>query len=223
MQRSLPSSGAWIGKPAILVGGGPSLKGFDWSILIDVPRVVVINRAFMDVPTADIFITEDERFITRFAPQLREFAGVKVFASPDDAYVPRVREAVPEIVIARSRTKEFGWSECIEDGLSISSNSAIPALNLIDILGGSPIYLLGFDCRMEGATISNYHADYPSDWAVNAGQLDSFRSDFENWASIHLRIRACEVVNVVNPACESAISCWPKISHSEFANLLTAS
>ena len=199
--------GYWAGQACYIVGGGPSLRDFDFSLLRD-RRTIVINAAIFDVPWADIWISEDERFIRRFAndPVWRSFAGVKVLSLLNDAYRLPVLELDPRVFIIKAREKRYGWSTKLSEGLSQSSNSAIPALNLADILGADPIYVLGIDGKRSKDKRSHYHDRYPSDWAIGDGQLASFRSDFEHWAALHLAHR--KVINL-NP--DSAVTCWPKI------------
>ena len=194
----------WSGFPCFVVAGGPSLKSFDFSLLRDVPRVIVINGAMREVHTADAFITEDARFITRFAcePWWKAFKGERIFACPDDAYVPEVLAVAPEVRVIRSRPKSQGWSTSLAGGLSTSSCSLIPALNLADVLGANPIYLLGVDL---GSDASNYHSLYPASWANGKGQMDSYRSDVELWAALHLRHRC-----VLNLNATSSVRCWTR-------------
>ena len=172
-----------------------------------------MNRAFQQAPTAQIFFTEDLDFIEQFAPLLYKFKGLKVFHCLDDAYRSRALAAVPDLhVVERVRPDKF-WSKSFSDGLSYSSNSMIGALNIADLLGAFRIYLLGVDCRMQGDK-SNYHDSYPEERRAGVHQLDSFRSDFENWAAFHLRKKS--VYNVTHPSCESTLTCWPKISFDRF-------
>lgn len=187
-----------------VVAGGPSLKAFDFGLLRNVPNVIAINGAMRDVPTADWWITEDARFITRFAAESwwKAFKGRKLFACPDEAYVPEVKTVAPEVEIVRSRPKSLGWSKRLEDGLGTSSCSLIPALNLADVLGGNPIYLLGVDL---GDDPTNYHTLYPASWANGSQQMASYRSDVELWAAPNLRHRA-----VVNLNRDSRVGCFPK-------------
>lgn len=206
----------WANEPAFLIGGGPSLKAFDFSLLRDVPHVIAVNAAFVDCPTAEVFVTEDARVIERFAgtPEWKAFAGVKLFACPDDAYVAQIRAVAPEVEIVHTRPKSKGWSKSLAEGLSTSSNSMIPALNLADVLGANPICLLGVDC---GSDPKNYHARYPASWAMGTGQLESFRSDFTHWAAPNLRHR-----RVVNLNRASAVDCWPKTDSSYEVAVLRA-
>lgn len=192
---------------------------FDWHALEKAQNIIVLNRAFKEVPHADIFITEDERWWDRYGhhPDWQAFKGTKILALLDASYRAKVEAIDPTVTFIRSREKRYGWSTRLEDGLSTSSNSGIPALNLADILGADPIYLLGFDCRINQGR-ANYHQDqadgYPELWRAREHQMASFKSDFEHWAEPHLRHR--NVINVVYPDFPSAIECWWKITFKQF-------
>ena len=197
--------GLWEGLDAVLVGGGPSLKAFDWSVLKDRPRVIVVNRAHVDVPTADILFSEDERFFRHFKDSVNAFKGIKLFHALAPEFIAPCVEAVPELTIIERKRQDKYWSRTLSDGLSYSSNSMIGALNLADILGAQTIYLLGVDCKIESSVVTNYHSDYPDGWQVNRHQMISFKSDFEHWAAPKLLHR-----HVVNLNIDSAVDSWPK-------------
>ena len=202
-------TGAWSGSPAWIVAGGPSLKSFDFSLLRDVPQVIAVNVAFMDLPTAAVMISEDARVFVRFQRELAGFKGVKIFACPDDAYVAQVKAIAPDVEIVHTRPKSKGWSKRLEDGLSTSQSSVIPALNLADVMGANPIYLLGIDCNREDAW--NFHKRYPKDWAMGAAQLDSIASDLTHWACPALRNSGRFMFNLNQ---NSAVQCWSKTCES---------
>lgn len=203
--------GQWSGHAVYIVGGGPSLRDFDWGLLRGRPgKVLVINAAMFNVPWADAFFTEDLRFIDRFAgsPGYKAFQGVKVFHALHESQLAQAVRIDPHLQIVERKREDKFWSRSLSEGLCWSSNSGIGAMNLACILGGDPIYLLGFDCRRRAPGQNpNYHEHYPQDWRMPTGQEENFRSDFENWASFWMRDR--QVINLVNPAEPSAIRCWP--------------
>lgn len=209
--------GAWTGQPAYLVGGGPSLKNFDWRLLWDKPNVIVVNAAMANLPEADMFFTEDIRFIERFhaEPWYRAFVGQKVFHALDPQYEAQAFELDPGMCILRKHGGDWTrndkyWSKSFKDGLSYSSNSMIGAMNIADIMGAEPIYLLGVDCNPIGRENANFHSLYPNDWRSFDMQLESFKSDFQWWAAPNLRHR--KVVNL-NPT--SAVTVWERMSPEE--------
>ena len=51
----------WKNRTVYIVGGGPSLKDFDWSLLND-KRVIAINRAYEKLPRAQVVFWMDDLF-----------------------------------------------------------------------------------------------------------------------------------------------------------------
>ena len=209
--------GEWVvgDTPSYLVGGGPSLRDFNWNLLRNVPNVLVINRAIVDVPTGALFFTEDLRVIEKYRPTeaWEKFKGVKVFHALCASHAQLARALDPDIVVIEKKREDKFWSRNIyTEGLSYSSNSAVGAFNLLDILGADPIYLLGIDARAEGTFLANYHDDYPDDWKVTSDQAKSFKSDLELWVAPRMRAK---ITNLINPSYESALTCWGKKPISE--------
>lgn len=222
---------AWRGFPAFLVGGGPSLKGFDFSKLISKVaagyRCIVVNGAFLSVPNADIFFTEDWRFLELISGQLEEkkptdaeaaawrrFEGLKVVNCLDESYRERITNALltENQVLIPKKTRTKRWSKVFDEGLSYSSNSMIGALNLADLLGANPLYVLGVDCKPVGKSTCNYHELYPRSFHTGDDQYRSFASDFTHWAAPNLKTSGKTVVNL-NP--DSGVTVWPRRSWEE--------
>lgn len=207
--------GSWAGQPCYVVGGGPSLRGFDWNLLRDKPNIIVINLAFRKVPWSPIQFTEDARFMRRFGKELSGFSGLKIWHIGIGTHVDDIQEAIKNDseLLTLYETKEGKyWSTSFLDGLSSSSNAAVGAINVADLLGADPIYLMGIDCKAEGHDMGNFHSgepnSYPREWAVGQMQAQNFKSDFEHWVEPKMRHR--KIINLVNPAFESTIDCWPK-------------
>ena len=202
----------YSGVPCYLIGGGPSLRGFDFSVLKN-KLTVAVNLAFRYAPFATMFFTEDLRFIERYGSELGGFGGEKVWhclRGIDPA--KGIKACVGLNIIRETRDDKF-WAKDLSS-LSFSSCSGVGAINLAEILGCRPIYLLGFDARTEGPMLGNFHDDYPEDWQVNRNNALTFKSDMEHWVAENCK---APIVNLINPAFESAIDCWPKKSfHQHF-------
>ena len=205
------TNGAWNGNACFIVGGGPSLKGFDWSLLANRRHVIAINRAVLDVPTAGVFFTEDFQVIELFSKRKEwwDFQGYKVFHALDKSYVKPMLDIDPGLFVVERKRDDKYWSKSMGEGLSYSSNSMIGALNLADILAADPIFILGLDCVRYGgsAKVRNYHTDYEAAKFQRTGdhQYEAFASDFKLWAALHLKHR-----RVYNLNKDSEVSAWPK-------------
>lgn len=158
--------GFWAGSRCFIIGGGPSLRGFDFSILSG-ERVIAINVAFIDAPFSEIFFSMDYRLYRwlenghlgrSITEAWRAFRGYKVFLDTKNFFYSGV------YVIRGMQGNEL--SSSMRDGIYTGNNSGFGALSLAVLLRASPIYLLGFDMKhapsAERKARTHYHARYPS-------------------------------------------------------------
>jgi len=194
--------GAWRDHRCFIIGGGPSLKGFDFGRLRG-EKVIAINKAFFDVPWADIMFSIDRAFLDliisgKFGENYRQafesFGGVKLWLDIFKSSYP------PGIYFVPSAGK-IGWTRSLREGLFHGQNSGYGALNLALVLGANPIYLLGYDCSRGPGGETHYHDGYPC--GLKPEDLNTFRSDFE--AGMPLLPRDRRIVNL-NP--DSALRCF---------------
>ena len=208
--------GAWQGQACYVIGGGPSLKSFDWGLLSSKKNLIAINMAFLKVPHAEVFFTEDERVITELIaakPELHDawksFRGVKVYHCLESSLKEKVLAASPDVHVVERKRRDKFWAKSFIEGLSYSSNSAVGAINIATLMGADPIYLMGIDCRTDTPN-PNYHDHYPQDWRMPRGQDAVYKSDFENWVKLHTQDR--HMVSLINPEYPTALDCWPRLS-----------
>lgn len=194
--------GAWRGQRAFIIGGGPSLKGFDFSKL-DGELAIGVNRAYEKIDCTVMYSMDDRFFdwarkgafgeaaLERF----NSFCGYRVWAHfhgdvPEGYYGIRLGDA-------------GGLPLSIADDFGHGNNSGYSALLLAYCLGANPIYLLGFDMKHDGRA-SHWHGGYPSGGTEKT--LDSFRGPFERIAP-ELARAGVDVVNL-NP--DSALEAFRK-------------
>lgn len=195
------SDGAWRGERAFIVGGGPSLRDFDFSRLRGQGRIIAVNRAFEFVPFADVMVSMDNRFyrwimkdeLPGIKERYQNFRGHRVWLDLMNYHYG------PEVLYIKGISR-FGVSASLKSGIYHSNNSGFCALQIAVVLGASPIYLLGFD--MVTGNASHFHTGYPiqSPPSVSA----RFRTGFEHIAD-ELRRKDVDVVNL-NPA--SGLRCF---------------
>jgi hypothetical protein len=144
-----------------VVGCGPSLKGFDWSLLAS-RSTIAVNGAVADVPNADYFVTADSRFVRMAVKNsFWRTAACKVLVMRSDHrkyhYVkPHLQHF--DIVIAPSRFDgNIGFAE---QDFCTGQNSGFCGMQLAVILGAKTIRLLGMDFHCEGG--EHYHSRYES-------------------------------------------------------------
>lgn len=192
-----PLDGLWRGKRCFVLGGGPSLKGVDLSFLQG-ERVIAVNWAINCWLQADILYGQDVNVwswvaaqtgykglvITSTASKLPpDFNGLKVYA-PNDK-----------------------WSKSFADGLPYCYKSGTVAINIAEILGADPIYLLGYDATGDRSA-ANFNPEYTGDprGGDNAKHIDRLTRYAHNDIS----------TEVVNLNIESKIECFNKLSLDMF-------
>jgi len=152
----------------VIVGGGPSLKGFNFSSLSSV-NTIVVNQAIFDVPSPETFITMDYLFV-RNNPHLFDIHTHKVFIVNHCVdYIKDFGESVQDTrngaVYNLSRFDEVinSWyahglgkftSEFVH-----GANSGYCALQYALLQGYREINLLGFDLVVDGDS-THYHKRY---------------------------------------------------------------
>jgi hypothetical protein len=161
-------------KRVFIVGGGPSLRGFDYEQL-EKERTITVNASIFDVPSADYFITMDHSFLKKMRAKKKAFDDrqcSKVFvAGLHHRFLKEVRGTIIDTrfgriyildqfdVIIKSRI-EHGCGFTLGDFRS-GENSGFCGLQLAVLLGFDEIYLLGIDlCVRQNET--HYHDLYPS-------------------------------------------------------------
>lgn len=198
------SDGAWRGQRCFIVGGGPSLKGFDFGRLRG-ERVIAINKAFKDVPFADIMFAMDRPLLDLitsgqlgedYRAALDSFWGVKLWLDLSGYAYP------PDVYSVKS-AGETGWTDSLSKGLYHGQNSGYGALNLALVLGADPIYLLGYDCQRGPEGEKNYHSGYPTGSSPDA--MNIFLKAFEAGAE---KLKAISHSRIVNLNPNSALKCF---------------
>jgi len=202
-------SGQWKGKRCFIIGGGESLKGFDFSILSG-EKVIAVNRAFETWPDSDIWYAMDVGLYNKIRDgffdkaektdvyaKWKAFKGLKVYLCPLNPY-----KFNDKVYFVR-RLNEQEVSSDLSRGIYAGNNSGFGALMLAIALGASPIFLLGFDFKITATT--HYHSGYPGqDKEQLRSKLETFRKKFDtfpNWP---------KNISIVNLNPDSALECFRK-------------
>jgi hypothetical protein len=203
LSNRLPD-GAWRGQRCFIVGGGPSLKGFDFSRLRG-ERVIAVNKAFYDVPFADIMFAMDRPLLDlimqgklgeNYRAAFESFRGAKLWLDLSGY-------AYPAGIYSIRSAGEIGWTKSLAEGLFHGQNSGYGALNLALVLGADPIYLLGYDCARGPSGEKNYHDGYPTGSSPDA--MNIFLKAFEAGAEM---LKAISHSRIVNLNRNSALKCF---------------
>ena len=133
-----------------IIGGGPSLRGFDFYKLRN-KTVIAVNESFLSIPWAHAVVSIDRLWIDQRIKALNKFAGIKYLAARKGVDLPRIDGLSYRLTL---RT-EPGLSE--QRPVVHGRTSGYAALNLATLLGYRQINLLGFDHTAPG---QHHHAAY---------------------------------------------------------------
>lgn len=210
---SILRNGEWKDERCFLIGGGSSLRDFDFSRLIGKGRIITINKGFLATPFADICFFMDERFYrewiveggfgSEIVDKFRAFPGLKVFLDIHG------RNYWHEVYHIRDHPGgREGISSSLQEGLYHGGNSGYAALQLAIVLGCNPIYLLGYDMKFGQDGKTHWHEGYPAnkDESPLPGEqtYHGFASNFMNLAP-KLKEKGIKVINL-NP--DSGLKCF---------------
>ncbi len=200
------SSPLWQDKKVFLVGGGPSLRGFDFQRLAAWPRQIVvgINQSIWDAP-CDVGVSMDYLFCQRNHDRLAQFAqDHELYLAVGNRWYEHMAR-IPGAIYLKNFERE---------GLSLDpeyvcrgGTSGYAALNVAVLKLSGVIVLLGYDYGAAGTGRHHYHDAYP--W---------MRANAENWKAWAEHYKhAAEVcaqqgIVVVNASEKSALSCFNKCS-----------
>lgn len=193
---------AW--SEAILVGGGPSLTGFDWERLRG-RTLVAINDAMVHLPWATAMFSADSTWAENRRKEMTAFAGEKYLAIARPLYDP----PIPGMTyLVRGRTPGLSFNS---HTVNIHGSSGFGALNLAVLHGAKTIFLLGFDYRSHGY---HWYENYP--WQPPSLPADN--GIFEQWAD-YFDLAAEQLkkagVEVYNACPESLIKSFPTVTLEE--------
>lgn len=157
-------------KKVYIIGGGPSLSGFDFDLLSG-KEVITVNKSILDIPNPKYFITVDFTFLRKVRwSVINKIRTTKVFVAC--LHFPFMSEEKGRIVDTRYNIvydlKDFDViiKSRKEDGIGFTFrefrnglNSGYCALQLAVLLGYKEINLMGIDLCLE-QNKSHYHEGY---------------------------------------------------------------
>lgn len=179
-------------KEVYIIGGGPSLKKFDFELLSE-KDTIVVNKSILDIPNANYFVTVDYTFLRKVgSPKLGGDTVAKVFVAclhfdymcEEEGIITDSRTGMKydlsafDVIIKSRRADGIGYSlGDFRNGL----NSGYCALQLAVILGYKKINLLGIDLQVDSnqaELITHYHGGYGQDPYKFAMKLEEYYVHF---------------------------------------------
>ena len=197
----------WPGSTVYILGGGPGLQLVDLEKLRP-GRVIACNMAFRRAPWAEVVYFGDHHFPQDYAPDVRQFEGMRITSCPhhrkDRAFLTTGREYTHGI----SRHAD---AVCWNDSTGAS------AINLAVHFGAKRIILYGFDMRVwaekevrEAFGIynpqlkTNFHTDYHA----NAGRKNPYAAFLKPFPAIARALKDLGI-ECLNATPGSAITEFP--------------
>ena len=202
----------WKGQDAFIIGGGTSLRRFNWDLLIG-ERTIGCNQAFrLGEEICDIAIFGDFKFIVDprdKQPRVCNYEPMSRFKNPvvtNDAKA-RVRKEPWILWMPREHhglhKHALGWN----------GNTGAAAINLALILGAVNVYLLGFDMHLDGDGKPNWHKEP----LIDKPKQELYSRMITAFAHVCKDLRdkfpGCQIVNVTD---DSNLNMFPKVSVEDF-------
>jgi len=191
----------WIDEEVFIIGGGDSLRSFNWSLLKD-ERTIGCNDAYkLGEETCKICVFGDARWFKIHKDSLAEYKGT-VFTNANQLFHTNLSWlwTLQRQVTGLSKTR-LGWNW----------NTGAVAVNLALLLGAKRIFLLGFDMQISKTGRANWHSVKGTKPNVEA--YSKFLMGFTQ-LSIDLKTKFnCEVINVTD---NSNLDLFPKIACDVF-------
>ena len=165
-------------KTLFIVGGGPSLIDFNWSLLKD-KNVLVLNRGFEKVPNALGLLWNDVKFHKDNVKNIENFKGLKIsttrYILPGGSHLCEC-----DIIWVKGKNYWSDFSGAIEESpyvINQGSNTGYSALNVAYHLGAKTIYLLGYDMKLDKDK-TNWHDGYPNQNPLAIEMIETFSQVF---------------------------------------------
>lgn len=198
----------WSDEDVFVLGGGPSLKGFDWNLLRGKHVIGCNNAINLGFDVCEICFFSDYDWFQDHYTELSNFPGYIVthctsLASRPESwirYMPREPEGL------------------FREALGFGGNSGVGALNLALILGAKRVFLLGIDC-CPGEDGEYYWSEESGERRDANGKLiepkrpdlfSKFRNGFGFAAQTLPKVFPDRKVFNLNP--KSALKCFPFMS-----------
>lgn len=136
----------WTGEAAFILGGGPSIKNFDFDRLRGRGRVIAVNNAYTRAPWADVLFWADSRWLEWNAHDIKRHTGKYKLTRRK----PHVDIGCHADTLHYIPNRFSYWQDSV-GGWCGGSN----AINIAYLFGARVIILLGFDMREQ--PVMNWH------------------------------------------------------------------
>jgi hypothetical protein len=183
------------GQTVYIIGGGPSLKGFNWDLLKG-KKVIAINRAY-EFCKAEVVYWTDGRFYQWNKDELDALTATKYTIQPS-------ANQINVNVIRRGMRHGLETNPSM---LAHGDNSGYAAINLAYHLGAKQIVLLGYDMGNVNGE-SHFHDGYQ----VSATTDDTYETRFMKGFPYLADMLKEKGINVWNVSPISKLTCFQRLT-----------
>ena len=209
------ASKMWEGETAFILAGGPSLKGFDATVLRGKGKVLTINDSWRLAPWANMMYfcdfnwwniqqAQNKRAKWKEAPNSEVGFHDLIYKAFWVTSCPKFSEH-PQLHYLKL-SGECGL-ETDPSKLKHGANSGYQALNLAYHLGVKRIVLLGYDMHIQG-TRTHWH-DEPRE-IYQGFQVTLEKSFLPHFDALVDPLKEAGI-EVLNSTPDSALKCWPYV------------
>lgn len=192
----------WFNEDVFIIGGGDSLKGFDWNLLKPFLTVGCNDAYKLGVEICKVCIFGDFDWFEINEPSLQVYKGI-VFSN-----TRKVRQA--EIPWVWTTKREFAG--LVDGTICWYANTGAMAINLALLLGAGKIYLLGFDMQLSKKGNSNWHPN-----TVDKPNKEVYEKFIKGFSLLVRDMKKCYPhVKVINVTDNSSLDLFLKIGVKEF-------
>jgi len=201
MPRWNPES-IWKDQDVFIIGGGTSLRTFDWKLLED-KWTIGCNSAFsLGEKICKVCIFGDARWFDIYKHELVKYKGT-VFTNSNQL----LRTKISWLWTMSRQAKGLH-----HNALGWNKNTGASAINLALLLGAKRIYLLGYDMYLSQQGQPNWH-----DRLIHKPNEENYPKFVDNYKFV---VRDLEKkwpkVEVINITDNSALNCFPKVGIDVF-------
>jgi len=200
----------WEGESVLIIGGGPSLEGFDWEPFHRW-NVIGCNDAYLLGDWVDVVISGDKDWMGYHSCQrlYKTFRGLKVTLAPEGGWKDSGDTSRTPRRVLKGMTEdptELGWND----------STGAAAIALAVKMGACQIVLLGFDMRLaydeERGWRNNWHNNN-----LDVPNPDTFKRHINGLRRVKEYVdKFHPKVEILNAGPDSAVDFWPSVYIGEF-------
>ena len=188
---------SWQDKTVFIIGGGPSLKGFDWTLLQG-KHIIGCNDAYLLGNWVDICCFGDVKWYKHHKDRLSSFNGLKVTWRKELVDEPDVFVLKGQPTGLLLKPEWIGWN----------TSTGAMAINLAVKMGSKKIVLLGFDMKLGEGGESNWHEN-----SLDKPSRLVFKKFNKGFAHLKAELQGkAPDVEILNANPDSGLDMFPKVA-----------